>query len=427
MASLPGQSHLAVSSRASSFQPNTAGHYFPIAMKIPEHGKQQTGNSKPVPCKPWYTIAPSPLPAGHRAEPLLAPALFLPGWRPLKLAQVNLSAARARTGWCLRARLCGICGSDLKLLKGAESFCWSLTPRSRRCWGTKWWPKWWRPRPAPTGGPGTGWRWSRSCPAKSGASCRRAAICARGQYNLCENFTQGELAPGTILGFTRGRGAAWRNSWPPIPAACCACRTHLPDEVAVLTDSLASALQPVLDHFPQDDDTVVIYGAGIIGQHLVRLLRALGSKARVIMVARYPFQEESGPSRGRRPGPDGPRTGPNWDRPWAPGCCPPPWGAATWRAGRTSSSTASATAVPCRRGLLALRGRGDLCAGGHRRRAWARWTSPASGSGKSAERLRHVRLRRLAGTEAAHLSTGGGPPGPGGLSRPRVWSPTSFP
>ncbi len=66
----------------------------------------------------------------------------------------------------------------------------------------------------------------------------------------------------------------------------------LPDEAAVLTDSLASALQPVLDHFPQDDDSLVIYGAGIIGQHLVRLLRALGSKARVIMVARYPFQKD---------------------------------------------------------------------------------------------------------------------------------------
>jgi erythritol/L-threitol dehydrogenase len=66
----------------------------------------------------------------------------------------------------------------------------------------------------------------------------------------------------------------------------------VPDEVAVLTDSLASALQPVLDHLPQDDETVIIYGAGIIGQHLVRLLRVLGSAARVIMVARYPFQED---------------------------------------------------------------------------------------------------------------------------------------
>jgi threonine dehydrogenase-like Zn-dependent dehydrogenase len=67
---------------------------------------------------------------------------------------------------------------------------------------------------------------------------------------------------------------------------------HVPDEVAVLTDSVASALQPVLDNFPADAHTVVILGAGIIGQHLLRLLRALGSKARVVMVARYRFQEE---------------------------------------------------------------------------------------------------------------------------------------
>jgi threonine dehydrogenase-like Zn-dependent dehydrogenase len=67
---------------------------------------------------------------------------------------------------------------------------------------------------------------------------------------------------------------------------------HLPDEVAVLTDSLASALQPVLDNFPADRHAVIIYGAGIIGQHLLRLLRALGSAARVVVVARYPFQEE---------------------------------------------------------------------------------------------------------------------------------------
>ena len=67
---------------------------------------------------------------------------------------------------------------------------------------------------------------------------------------------------------------------------------NVPDEAAVLTDSLASALQPVLDNFPEDRETVVIYGAGIIGQHLIRLLRVLGSKARVVAVARYRFQEE---------------------------------------------------------------------------------------------------------------------------------------
>jgi threonine dehydrogenase-like Zn-dependent dehydrogenase len=66
----------------------------------------------------------------------------------------------------------------------------------------------------------------------------------------------------------------------------------LTDEKAVLGDSLASALQPVLDHFPTDDQTVLIFGAGILGQHAIRILRRLGSQARLIAVARYPFQQE---------------------------------------------------------------------------------------------------------------------------------------
>ncbi len=66
---------------------------------------------------------------------------------------------------------------------------------------------------------------------------------------------------------------------------------ELPDEKAVLTDSLASALQPVLEHLPPDDALVVVYGAGIIGQHVIRLLRLLNSKAKIIAVARHPFQQ----------------------------------------------------------------------------------------------------------------------------------------
>ena len=183
-------------------------------------------------------------------------------------------------------------------------------------------------------------------------------FCAQGQYNLCENFTQGSLSPGTILGFHKEAGGGMAEFLAAHPSRLFRLPDSLPDEVAVLTDSLASALQPVLDHFPRDDDTVVIYGAGIIGQHLVRLLRALGSTARINHGGPLSLPRRPGPGRGRRPGPDGPRTGPNWARPWAPGCCPPPWGAATWRAGRTSFSTASATAIPCRKGCWPCRGGG---------------------------------------------------------------------
>jgi len=116
--------------------------------------------------------------------------------------------------------------------------------------------------------------------------------CAQGAYNLCENFLAGELAPGAILGFTRGVGGGMAELMAAHPSRLVRLPDNLPDDAAVLTDSLASALQPVLDNFPEDRHTVVILGAGIIDQHLIRLLRALGSQARVVMVARYRFQEE---------------------------------------------------------------------------------------------------------------------------------------
>ena len=100
------------------------------------------------------------------------------------------------------------------------------------------------------------------------------------------------MASGVILGFHRDAGGGMAEFLAAHPSRLVRLPDTVPDEAAVLTDSLASALQPVLDHFPQDDDTVVVYGAGIIGQHLVRLLRALGSGARIVVVARYPFQED---------------------------------------------------------------------------------------------------------------------------------------
>jgi threonine dehydrogenase-like Zn-dependent dehydrogenase len=127
------------------------------------------------------------------------------------------------------------------------------------------------------------------CAVRGVPPCR---YCAAGAYNLCENFLAGELAPGVILGFTRGVGGGMAEMMAAHPSRLVRVPDNVPDEVAVLTDSLASALQPILDNLPSDRHYVVIYGAGIIGQHLIRLLRALGSAARVVMVARYRFQEE---------------------------------------------------------------------------------------------------------------------------------------
>ena len=257
-------------------------------MEMPANRKPKTQNPKPAfQALVYYrSILRYLLTAGLNR---FWPRHFFSGVAPLQLAQVNLTPPGP--DWLvLKSRLCGICGSDLRLLKGVESLL--LEPYASF--------------PAVLGHEvvaevveapaGSDWRPGDRVAVEPVLPCEVRGIvppcgfCARGQYNLCENFTQGQLSPGTILGFHKEAGGGMAEFLAAHPSRLFRLPDNLPDEVAVLIDSLASALQPVLDHFPQDDDTVIIYGAGIIGQHLVRLLRALGSKARVIVVARYPFQ-----------------------------------------------------------------------------------------------------------------------------------------
>ena len=66
---------------------------------------------------------------------------------------------------------------------------------------------------------------------------------------------------------------------------------EVPDEQAVLAEPLAVAIHAVKRKLPSNDDTVIIIGAGIIGLMVVRAIRALGSKCKIVVLARYPFQE----------------------------------------------------------------------------------------------------------------------------------------
>ena len=218
------------------------------------------------------------------------PRRFLPLLAPLGLREITL--APPGPDWViLRNRFCGICGSDLRLLKGAESFL--LEPYAsfpavlghevvgevaEAPAGSEWQP-----------GDRVAVEPVLPCQVRGLPPCRH---CARGEYNLCENFTQGGLSPGAILGFHRDAGGGMAEFLAAHPSRLVRLPDRLPDEVAVLTDSLASALQPLLDNFPPEGATAVVYGAGIIGQHLLRLIRVLAPGVRVVAVARYPFQED---------------------------------------------------------------------------------------------------------------------------------------
>jgi threonine dehydrogenase-like Zn-dependent dehydrogenase len=114
--------------------------------------------------------------------------------------------------------------------------------------------------------------------------------CQRGEYNLCEHFAEGSLSPGTILGSCADTGGSWGPTYVAHKSQLVPVPDNVSDENAILLDALCSALHPVLRHYPKDEETVLVMGAGTIGLCAVASLRALGSQARIAILAKYPFQ-----------------------------------------------------------------------------------------------------------------------------------------
>jgi len=116
--------------------------------------------------------------------------------------------------------------------------------------------------------------------------------CQRGDTGLCERLTEGEIAPGLLTGNCRDTGGSWSAYLVAHASQLFKVPSEVNDENAVLVEPFSVALHAVLDNYPQDGDTVLIIGAGVIGICIVAALRSLGSKARVIVLAKHPFQEE---------------------------------------------------------------------------------------------------------------------------------------
>ena len=220
---------------------------------------------------------------------------FFPAVAPLRLEEREL---RVPKGWAtIKVSLCGVCGSDISLLRGSESYLmepYASFPAvlGHEVVGTI--------DDAPEGcGFKKGQRVAVEpmlpCEVRGVEPCR---FCAQGRYNLCECYTKGELQPGMVMGYNASAGGGMAEYLAAHPSRLFLVPDELPDEKAVLADSLASALQPALENLPGNDDVVVVYGAGVIGQHLLRSLRALGCKAKILVAARHPFQRDLAQSGG---------------------------------------------------------------------------------------------------------------------------------
>jgi threonine dehydrogenase-like Zn-dependent dehydrogenase len=118
-------------------------------------------------------------------------------------------------------------------------------------------------------------------------------FCAKGEPNRCTNTTRGDLAPGVATGSCADTGGSWSRVFTAHWSQLYKVPESVSDENALLVEPFACGLHAALQHMPEDDDTVLIIGAGTIGLMQLAALRAAGCQARILITARYPFQAEA--------------------------------------------------------------------------------------------------------------------------------------
>ena len=127
-----------------------------------------------------------------------------------------------------------------------------------------------------------------SCPTRG--IDKLCSFCQCGEFSRCKHFAEGILSPGLIIGTCHDTGGGWSPYFVAHKSQLFRVPDNVSDENAILVDPLCSALHPVMRNFPNDEDVILIIGAGVIGLCVVAALRASGSKAKIIILAKYDFQ-----------------------------------------------------------------------------------------------------------------------------------------
>jgi len=117
-------------------------------------------------------------------------------------------------------------------------------------------------------------------------------FCQRGDFSQCQNFTKGPLAAGFSIGHCRDTGGGWSPFFVAHQSQLILVPHGISDENAVMVEPFCVALHAVTRNLPSDGDTVLVLGSGVIGLCVMAALQAMGTGARVIAVAKYPFQGE---------------------------------------------------------------------------------------------------------------------------------------
>ena len=201
----------------------------------------------------------------------------------IRLAEVPEPELPAPEWVRIRPRLSGVCGSDLATISAKGSPYFSPFVSCPFVFGHE-----------VVGETMEGARVviepSLSCTVRGLEPCHQ---CAVGNYGNCEQITKGVISAGIQTGYCRDTGGGWSRSLVAHPFQVHSVPEGLSDEEAVLIEPFACALHAALRGRPEDGATVLVMGCGSIGLLTIAALRAVGSRCRIVAVARYPHQEEA--------------------------------------------------------------------------------------------------------------------------------------
>jgi len=219
------------------------------------------------------------------------PALALGPLGCISLDDVEPPALPAPDWVRVESTLSGICGSDLSAVTAHDSFTLEPFGAFPFTFGHEN-----VGRIVETGSAAGQWKAGDRVVVNPMLACAQRALdpcpaCARGDYGLCRRTTDGLPGNGPMTGYNPRVGGGWSKTFVAHVS-----QLHptgdLPDDVAILTDPLASSLRPVLLHPPAEGDVVLVIGAGTIGALTVRALRATGWDGPLACLGRYDFQLE---------------------------------------------------------------------------------------------------------------------------------------
>ena len=118
------------------------------------------------------------------------------------------------------------------------------------------------------------------------------AMCVQGDPQLCQRYDQGDVSAGILIGFCRDTSGSWSREFVAHRSQIIPVPEHVTDKSAVMSEPFAGTIHPVIRDLPGDDQTVLIIGGGVMGLCTIAAIRGLGSKARIVAIARHPFQAQ---------------------------------------------------------------------------------------------------------------------------------------